>query len=72
MLTITCPHCGPVRIEDAIEVRYVRGIIDALAVGHAPLGAITCPLCRDEVRARAVVEDTRRPVEPWLCEREMR
>ena len=25
MLTITCLHCGPVRVEDAAEVRYITG-----------------------------------------------
>lgn len=63
MLTITCAHCGPIRVEDAIEARYVRGLVSALAAGHAPLGAITCPLCRDEVRAR----DVRPDVDAWLA-----
>ncbi len=57
MLTITCLHCGPVRVEDEPTARYVSGIVAAIAIGHAPLGAITCPLCRDEVRARAVTFD---------------
>ena len=65
MLTITCLHCGPVRVEDAAEVRYITGIVTARAVGHAPLGAMTCPLCRDEVRARDVSINA---VDPWLVE----
>ncbi len=60
MLTITCSHCGPVRVEDEPTARYVIGIVAALAIGHAPLGAITCPLCRDEVRARDVKMDVAR------------
>jgi hypothetical protein len=54
-LTIACRHCGPVVVPDA-DTAYVRRIVAALAVGHAPLGAITCPMCLDEVRALDVQE----------------
>lgn len=55
-MTITCPHCGPVTVEDRTFVLAVRQVLDALSVGAAPLGGITCPLCRDEVRAKDVRE----------------
>lgn len=66
MLTIHCRHCGPVRVTDEGTAHYVRGIVDALKVGHAPLGAITCPLCRDEVRAKSVTLDA--PTNPFLID----
>jgi hypothetical protein len=53
-VTIRCSHCGPIDVKDKAVADYVRGILAALAIGHAPLGAITCPLCRDEVRAKDV------------------
>lgn len=62
-LTIACRHCGPVRVENERDVRYVRGIIDGFAAGHCPLVAITCPLCRDEVLMR----DVRIDVDPMLA-----
>jgi hypothetical protein len=53
-MTITCLHCGPVAVTDAATVAYVGRIVNALAMGHAPLQAITCPICHDEVRSRDV------------------
>lgn len=56
-MTITCLHCGPVLVDDPSFVAGVRSVLAGLAIGHAPLGAITCPLCRDEVRSRDVRDD---------------
>jgi sarcosine oxidase delta subunit len=54
MMTITCPHCGPIRVTDPAFVLAVQHVLSALAAGAAPLGAITCPMCRDEVHSSAV------------------
>lgn len=53
-MTVRCSHCGPVNVTDPAYVLAVKQVLNALAVGTAPLGAITCPLCRDEVRVRDV------------------
>lgn len=54
LLTIHCRHCGPIATTDAAVIRGTVDTIVALRLGHAPLGAIACPLCHDEVKARDV------------------
>ena len=63
-ITLRCLHCGPVTVSDPSFVRATMDIVDALAQGHAPLGAMTCPKCNGEVRARDVIRD----VDPWLAD----
>lgn len=53
-MTVRCRHCGPVDVTDPEVARANADVLDALAQGHAPLAAMTCPLCRDEVRAKDV------------------
>lgn len=61
-IDLTCLHCGPVREDDPAAVRTIRGILDGFAVGNAPLGAICCPLCGEEVAPswlRAAIAEAR-------------
>ena len=53
-IVIRCRHCGAVAVSDPAVVRATLDIVDALAQGHTPLAAMTCPLCGDEVRAKDV------------------
>lgn len=53
-MTVRCLHCGPVRIIDPPTVRANQDILDALSQGSAPLAAITCPWCHEEIFARDV------------------
>lgn len=57
LITIRCLHCGPVAATDASFIRGTVETVLALAGGQAPLAAMTCPLCRDEVRARDIKWD---------------
>jgi hypothetical protein len=53
-MIITCPHCGPIHVTDPAVILATQRVLSALVAGDAPLGAITCPMCRDEVRSRDV------------------
>lgn len=54
VIIIRCRHCGAIAVTDPSVIRGTVDIVRALQQGHAPLGAMTCPLCHDEVRARDV------------------
>lgn len=67
-MTITCMHCGPVLVTDPVVALASQQALRGLAVGHAPLGGITCPRCNEEVFARDVTPAGRGRLDPWLCE----
>lgn len=53
-MVVTCISCGPVNVSDPTTVKAYAAIVESFKVGNAPVMAITCPLCHDEVRVKDV------------------
>ena len=68
-LTINCPQCGEQTIRDRQYIGCMTRVLDAFAVGAAPLVAMTCYRCNCDLRAADV---TRPTVTPWLAGEETR
>jgi hypothetical protein len=54
-IIVRCFHCGEVPVyEGTLEHAAIVDVTRALDRGHAPLGAMTCPLCCGEILGKDV------------------